>query len=122
MPILGQFDLQRAKSPTDFLSDGYSIARMELGNDVDDQAQPSAAMIDDQDTVIVAERTGELDDPGSRSSHGCPSPCRKRHPASADAATVDRREAFGDGGSRRELIGERRVQRRSLRQEGAGRA
>ena len=45
------------------ITEVHAIARLQGPGDVDDQADPAAAMVDHQDPVIVAERAGEPNDP-----------------------------------------------------------
>src|SRR5881392_1358193 len=103
---MGQFDLQRPQGSAGGVTEADAVARMKLARDVDDQAEPAAAMVDDQHAVIVAERTSEPHHPGGRRSDRCSARCRKREAARANAARVDRREPVGDRGGRGKLISE----------------
>ena len=111
---MGQFDLQRSKSPADSLAGGNAIARAERRPDVHDQAHPASTMIDDEDAVIVAEWARKADRARCRrtdlsSARGLESDATSLH-----AAFVDVRKPFRDCARRREIVGERRSLSRAL--------
>ena len=59
---MGQFDAQRAERAPERFAEADLGAGRQGRRDIDDQAGPAAAMVEDQDPVIVAERAGEADE------------------------------------------------------------
>jgi len=59
---VGQFDLQRPQRAPGGVAQPNAIAGVELTRDIDDKAEPAAAVVDDKHPVVVAEGPGKLDD------------------------------------------------------------
>ena len=92
---------------------GDPVARFERRGDVDDQAHPAAAMVDDQHSVIVAERPGETHGPVRGSDDRRAAPRGEVNAARADAVGVYRAEPFDDRRAAGKLISKRRERRRA---------
>src|SRR4051812_17007460 len=92
---------------------------MKLARDVDDEADPAASMIDDEDAVIVAKWAGKLHDAIGRHGNVRTSSGRERQPARADAAGIHRGETIGDRRSGGKLVGERRSRASAFGRKGA---
>jgi hypothetical protein len=77
---VGQLDFNGAQSATDRLSDSDLLAALELACDVDDQAQPTASVIKDNDAVVFSKWTSEPYAPTGRRCDCC-TPARTKHDA-----------------------------------------
>ena len=71
-------------------------------------------MVDDHNSVIVAERPGETNDPAGGCGNGRAARRRQRHPARANAARADRAKAVSDRGGGGKCISERRLGQRAF--------
>lgn len=78
-------------------------------------------MIDDDDAVVIAERTGKADDAIRRNTDGRSASGRQPEPARPNAALIDRAEPFHDRRAHRQRVSERRSRHRGRSREGTRR-
>src|SRR5215218_8559334 len=108
LPVSGQFHTYSTKSTSKRLADSNSLAGFLFGGDIEEQAHPSAAMLDDYDRVIASERAREADLAGCWDHDCCAAIGVEDEPARANAVRRDRAETFCYCGVRGEAVVERR--------------
>src|SRR5687768_2197802 len=108
-PIMGQFHAERPQSAAESIAGGHFRSGAQRRCDVDDQAHPAAAMIDDGDAVIIAKRSGEADDPCRWDDDLGAAAGGEGEAARFDPAWADFAETLDDWGIGWEPIGELRL-------------
>ena len=76
-----ELDFHRAEGGSELISEADRGAPRQPRSRVDEHRFPAAAMIDDDHSVIVAERSGKEDRAGCRSGNGLAPACRQQDPA-----------------------------------------
>src|SRR5579864_6187106 len=115
---MGKFDLNRTERAPERIAEADPVAGPQWRGEVDDKADPAAAMIEDQDPVIVAKGPREADNPVGGCADERPPGRSEPGPARTNAALVHGPQPLDRRSIERELIGEGEARLRAGRSEG----
>src|SRR4029078_8548485 len=93
---MAHYSLRAPEATPGGIAEPHTVSGVELARNIDDQAEPPAAMVDDEDPVIIAQRTGKSHNAIGRHADGHPAISGKGQSARADAAGIHRGKAVGD--------------------------